>query len=376
MLTGRECGTSASSAPSVTTIWTPSASASSTIDPQNVRQRYRGLGAVQQDEVARRARDPRLVDLDRPASRSSRCCPSTIRICRPRGLEVVELLGVDLREALAPRPTPTNCRAADAASPASFQPLNAHTSAGARSPSGRRSQRSGCIRSTVHHGPRGNARAHHAPDPRAHRRAQRRCAPATRSTASSPARARTACRAHRARPTWRSSCATARRAARRACSATPTCSAGASTAATSCASGAGRALPRRAAGRRAGDRSARRRAPTRRVPARRLPRPRRARRLPRAPRARGPRPRLSRAARLACSATRRCAPRGAGRRARAPATTPTSAACSSTRSRSRTLAQEACLLHPRLNSRPADLRCARPRPRQDARVHLRRGDRR
>ena len=30
-------------------------------------------------------------------------------------------------------------------SPASFQPLNAHTSAGARSPSGRRSQRSGCM---------------------------------------------------------------------------------------------------------------------------------------------------------------------------------------------------------------------------------------
>ena len=34
-------------------------------------------------------------------------------------------------------------------SPASFQPLNAQTSAGARSPSGRRSQRRGCIGSTV-----------------------------------------------------------------------------------------------------------------------------------------------------------------------------------------------------------------------------------
>src|SRR3954471_4062598 len=43
-------------------------------------------------------------------------------------------------------------RADDAASPASFQPWKAATSAGARRPSGRRSQRSGCIRTTVHHG--------------------------------------------------------------------------------------------------------------------------------------------------------------------------------------------------------------------------------
>ena len=47
---------------------------------------------------------------------------------------------------------PMKVSAADAASPASFQPLNAHTSAGARSPSGRRSQISGCIRFTVHDG--------------------------------------------------------------------------------------------------------------------------------------------------------------------------------------------------------------------------------
>src|SRR3954449_2186877 len=43
-------------------------------------------------------------------------------------------------------------RADDAASPASFQPWKAATSAGARRPSGRRSQRSGCIRTTVHDG--------------------------------------------------------------------------------------------------------------------------------------------------------------------------------------------------------------------------------
>src|SRR4051812_25864565 len=41
----------------------------------------------------------------------------------------------------------------DAASPASFQPWKAATRAGARRPSGRRSQRRGCIRSTVQDGP-------------------------------------------------------------------------------------------------------------------------------------------------------------------------------------------------------------------------------
>ena len=45
----------------------------------------------------------------------------------------------------APRLPAMKVRAEVADSPASFQPLNAHTSAGARSPSGRRSQRSGCI---------------------------------------------------------------------------------------------------------------------------------------------------------------------------------------------------------------------------------------
>ena len=46
---------------------------------------------------------------------------------------------------LAPSAAPRNVSADEADSPASFQPLKAHTSAGARSPSGRRSQRSGCI---------------------------------------------------------------------------------------------------------------------------------------------------------------------------------------------------------------------------------------
>src|SRR5579875_2316224 len=52
----------------------------------------------------------------------------------------------------APREEPTNWIALEAASAASFQPLNAHTSAGARRPSGRCSHCRGCIRLTVHHG--------------------------------------------------------------------------------------------------------------------------------------------------------------------------------------------------------------------------------
>src|SRR3954469_11169778 len=53
---------------------------------------------------------------------------------------------------VAPRDAPRNWSAAEAASPASFQPVKAQTRAGARRPSGRCSQISGCIRVTVHHG--------------------------------------------------------------------------------------------------------------------------------------------------------------------------------------------------------------------------------
>src|SRR5437764_7355249 len=51
----------------------------------------------------------------------------------------------------APSAPPTNVIAVDAASAASFQPLNAQMTAGARSPSGRYSHCNGCIRLTVHH---------------------------------------------------------------------------------------------------------------------------------------------------------------------------------------------------------------------------------
>src|ERR671923_1128623 len=66
---------------------------------------------------------------------------------------------------VAPSDEPRNCSAAEAASPASFHPVNAQTSAGARRPSGRCSQMRGCIRPTVHHGFVPSAELHALPAP-------------------------------------------------------------------------------------------------------------------------------------------------------------------------------------------------------------------
>src|SRR5947209_18297265 len=63
---------------------------------------------------------------------------------------------------VAPSAEPTNDSAAEEASAASFQPRNAHTRAGALSPSGRLSQINGCIRITVHHAPVGSLRLEEA----------------------------------------------------------------------------------------------------------------------------------------------------------------------------------------------------------------------
>ena len=125
---------------------------------------------------------------------------------------------------------PTNGSAAEAASPASFQPLNAQTSAGARRPSGRLSQRRGCIR--VHGS---GSRPALWPSSAGGRRSPR-CAPGeevdgvfacTRKDRLLARTGHAVPRARAARPHGRD--------ARRARSATPTCSPGASSAATSCA---------------------------------------------------------------------------------------------------------------------------------------------
>ena len=99
-----------------------------------------------------------------------------------------------------------------------------------------------------------------------------------------------------------------------------------------------------------------------------------ARRLPRAPRAGGPRAGLPRAARGAARrrrAARRVAPRAV--HARRPPRLPRRAARAHRRRRhARARGLPAA---PAAQLRPADHRRARPRPGQDARVHLRRGDR-
>ena len=81
--------------------------------------------------------------------------PSTSRTIGRVDWKSTKSSGSIVANASAPRLPATNASAEVADSPASFQPLNAQTSAGARRPSGRRSQRSGCMQSTVPRPPRG-----------------------------------------------------------------------------------------------------------------------------------------------------------------------------------------------------------------------------
>ena len=198
---------------------------------QKLRQRIDGSGPCEQDEVARGARHARLVDLDlRPLI--SRVRPSTSLIFGRVAWKSKNSSGSIGAKRVAPSEAPRNWSAAEAASPASFQPLNAQTSAGARRPSGRRSQISGCIRITVHHGfvpsqsstPPTRRRGRDAAPRRRGRRRLRLHAQGPPDAAGRHAVPRgRAARPHGRRP-----------GARR--SATPTCTPGASSAATSCAS--------------------------------------------------------------------------------------------------------------------------------------------
>ena len=96
---GRVCGTSASSAPSVTTSSTPSSCASSVIAPVKARQLR--FGSIPSRRTAsrsgageRRVEEGRLGPVDAPRHAVDE------RHVRPRHLEVVELLRVDVGEAL------------------------------------------------------------------------------------------------------------------------------------------------------------------------------------------------------------------------------------------------------------------------------------
>ena len=75
--TGRVCGTSASSAPSVTTSWVPSTSASSTTSWQNVRQRNEGSEPAIRIR-SRGARGTRASYSSTAGHTISRAWPSTI----------------------------------------------------------------------------------------------------------------------------------------------------------------------------------------------------------------------------------------------------------------------------------------------------------
>ena len=75
--TGRVWGTSASRAPSVTTSWAPSASASSTTIWQNVRQRKEGSEPVSRMR-SRGARGTRASNSSTAGHTISRVWPSTI----------------------------------------------------------------------------------------------------------------------------------------------------------------------------------------------------------------------------------------------------------------------------------------------------------
>ena len=144
--TGRLCGTSASSAPSSTAIWTPSASARSTTVRLNALQRNAGSGPDSRIR-SRGARGMRTAWTSNSGQSIVRVTPSSSRTIGRVVWKSTNSSGSMLANDSAPRLPATNANAEVADSPASFQPLKAHTSAGARSPSGRRSQRSGCMSS-------------------------------------------------------------------------------------------------------------------------------------------------------------------------------------------------------------------------------------
>src|SRR5215210_4749934 len=142
--TGRECGTSASSAPSEVTIWTPSASARSITVWQNVRQRIAGSGPESRIK-SRGARGTRASWISNSGQSMARVRPSRRRTVGRVAWKSTNSSGSMVAKRSASSAVPRKERAAVADSPASFQPLNAHTRAGALRPSGRRSQRRGCI---------------------------------------------------------------------------------------------------------------------------------------------------------------------------------------------------------------------------------------
>ena len=110
----------------------------------NVRQRNAGSGPDSRIR-SRGARGMRTAWISNSGQSIVRVMPSSRRTIGRVAWKSTNSSGSIRAKASAPRLPAMKVRAEVADSPASFQPLNAHTSAGARRPSGRRSQRSGCI---------------------------------------------------------------------------------------------------------------------------------------------------------------------------------------------------------------------------------------
>ena len=367
------CGTSASSAPSVTTICTPSASASSMTVSQNVRQRIAGSGPLSRIRSRGARGIARLVELELGPLDLARE-PVGEPDARARGLEVDELLGIDQREARGvearahererrggrlPGVVPAlegadERRGAEAVGTA-FPEERLHRIHGSGVPSGPLAM----IGSDDGH------RRDHGRDPARRRRRRRRLrllaqGPADRALgaalpgdrAARPHRRDPGARVPRRRPAGRA--LRARRPRPRA--------------------RARRALPRRAAGRGARDR-ARARPPTRR---RSCPSPTATWTSSTASSStwRGEVHDPEYAALLGALLGRRGAAGGLAARAvhaRRPPRLPRRAARA--HGRGRHAGAGGVPAAPAAELRPADLRRARARPRQDARVHLRRRDR-
>ena len=270
---------------------------------------------------------------------------------------------------VAPSDAPRNWSAAEAASPASFQPVKAQTRAGARRPSGR------LLPDQRLHPGHGTSWVAVAEPPVRDRDAapRRRGRRRLRLHPQGPARCRAPGSPYLALELRdRTGAIPAPRLPRRR-----PARAGASSAATSCASRAASSASATScrSTSRAIARAPRRRGRPGRVPARRLPRPRRARRLPRAPRRRGPRRALRARCSTACSATRelraalRRAPcTRAGHHAYLGGLLEHTVAVGDARGRGLRAA-------PAARPGPAAHGGARPRPRPHARVHARRRDR-
>ena len=141
--TGRVWGTSASSAPSVTTDLDAERSATSSDGVCRRCASGVGLDAADQQQVALGARGAAGDDRCSRASRPRGCCPSAMLDRRPGGLEVVELLGVDLGDQLGARATRRRRRARCVAALGGVVPAReAATRTGDRSCGGSRPRRS------------------------------------------------------------------------------------------------------------------------------------------------------------------------------------------------------------------------------------------